>query len=118
MKALRVYKSSAGSGKTFTLVLEYLLLVVKNPLVYRQILAVTFTNKAANELKQRILEALFELSSGQEKPAVQHVILPYLINHSGWMKQKFVDEPDRFFIRYYISTVILMLAQSTLLCKG
>lgn len=83
MKALRVYKSSAGSGKTFTLVLEYLLLVVKNPLVYRQILAVTFTNKAANELKQRILEALFELSSGQEKPVVQNVILPYLISHSS-----------------------------------
>ena len=83
MKALRVYKSSAGSGKTFTLVLEYLLLVVKNPAVYRQILAVTFTNKAANELKQRILEALFELSTGQEKPAIQNVILPYLITHSG-----------------------------------
>lgn len=88
MKALRVYKSSAGSGKTFTLVLEYLLLVVKEPAAFRQILAVTFTNKAANELKQRILEALFELSTGQEKPVIQNVVLPYLIKQSG------IDEPE------------------------
>jgi len=83
MKALRVYKSSAGSGKTFTLVLEYLLLVVKNPAAFRQILAVTFTNKAANELKERILKGLFELSTAQENPVIQNVILPYLIQQSG-----------------------------------
>lgn len=84
MKSLRVYKSSAGSGKTFTLVLEYLLLVVKNPMAFRQILAVTFTNKAANELKERILKALFELSTAKENPMIQHVILPYLTQQSGF----------------------------------
>ncbi len=47
---LKVYKSSAGSGKTYTLVLEYLGLVLRNPSKYRHILAVTFTNKAANEM--------------------------------------------------------------------
>ena len=60
--SLKVYKSSAGSGKTFTLVLEYLVLVLKYPLYYRQILAVTFTNKAANELKTRVIEALWLIS--------------------------------------------------------
>lgn len=61
--ALRVYKSSAGSGKTFTLVLEYLGLVIENPSNFRNILGVTFTNKAANELKSRVIHALWVLSS-------------------------------------------------------
>lgn len=61
-----VYKSSAGSGKTFTLVKEYLLLALKDPSnppqAYRHILAITFTNKAASEMKERIIKALKELS--------------------------------------------------------
>jgi ATP-dependent exoDNAse (exonuclease V) beta subunit len=59
-----VYKSSAGSGKTTTLVKEYLKLALKNPERFRQILAITFTNKAANEMKARILENLKQLASG------------------------------------------------------
>jgi ATP-dependent exoDNAse (exonuclease V) beta subunit len=59
---LTAYRSSAGSGKTFTLVKEYLKLVLTNPGDYRHVLAVTFTNKAANEMKQRILENLKEFS--------------------------------------------------------
>ena len=51
---LTVYKASAGSGKTFTLAKEYMTLVIENPMAYRTILAVTFTNKAANEMRQRI----------------------------------------------------------------
>ena len=51
---LLVYKASAGSGKTFTLAVEYIKLLILNPRAYRQILAVTFTNKAANEMRQRI----------------------------------------------------------------
>lgn len=55
---LTVYKASAGSGKTFQLVAEYLVLLLKRPLNYKQILAVTFTNKATAEMKNRILEQL------------------------------------------------------------
>lgn len=58
-----VYKSSAGSGKTYTLMIEYLTLALKNPSAYRHILAITFTNKAANEIKQRILGNLQKLAS-------------------------------------------------------
>lgn len=58
-KSLRVYKASAGSGKTFTLATEYIKLLVKNPLGYRNILAVTFTNKATEEMKMRILSQLY-----------------------------------------------------------
>ena len=46
MSELLVYKASAGSGKTFTLAVEYIKLLILNPRAYRQILAVTFTNKA------------------------------------------------------------------------
>ncbi|MFT6800922.1 MAG: ATP-dependent exoDNAse (exonuclease V) beta subunit [Salibacteraceae bacterium] len=59
-----VYKSSAGSGKTFTLVKEYLKLALgtDDPMVFSHILAITFTNKAANEMTDRILETLEEMS--------------------------------------------------------
>ncbi|MFQ9809856.1 MAG: UvrD-helicase domain-containing protein [Segatella copri] len=56
---LTVYKASAGSGKTFTLAREYMTLVIANPASYRTILAVTFTNKATEEMKMRILGKLY-----------------------------------------------------------
>ncbi|MBR1932219.1 MAG: UvrD-helicase domain-containing protein [Prevotella sp.] len=56
---LIIYKASAGSGKTFTLATEYIKLLVRNPQSYRQILAVTFTNKATEEMKMRILSQLY-----------------------------------------------------------
>ena len=59
VKPLSVYKASAGSGKTFTLATEYIRLLVENPLSYRNILAVTFTNKATEEMKMRILSQLY-----------------------------------------------------------
>lgn len=61
-KALTVYKASAGSGKTFTLASEYITLVVKNPQDYKKILAVTFTNKATQEMKTRILSQLYGIA--------------------------------------------------------
>lgn len=61
----KIYRSSAGSGKTFTLVKEYLRLALSSdtPDRYRGILAITFTNKAAEEMKSRVIEVLAELSS-------------------------------------------------------
>ena len=56
---LLVYKASAGSGKTFTLAVEYMKLLIRNPKAYRNILAVTFTNKATTEMKERILGQLY-----------------------------------------------------------
>ena len=61
---LTVYKASAGSGKTFTLATEYIKLLVRNPQKYRQILAVTFTNKATEEMKMRILSQLYGIWRG------------------------------------------------------
>jgi len=64
-KPFLLYRSSAGSGKTYTLTLEYLKLALRNPQSgFRQILAVTFTNKATQEMKERIVEELERLSQG------------------------------------------------------
>jgi ATP-dependent exoDNAse (exonuclease V) beta subunit len=58
-----IYKSSAGSGKTYTLTMEYLKLALQHPGAFRNILAVTFTNKATQEMKERILKELTRLKT-------------------------------------------------------
>lgn len=76
---LRIYKSSAGSGKTFTLVKEYLRLALSGDMnKYKHILAITFTNKAANEMKSRIISALEELAAGTADSAMAKELLPTL----------------------------------------
>ena len=60
---LTVYRASAGSGKTFTLAVEYISLLVKDPENYQHILAVTFTNKATQEMKMRILSQLYGIAN-------------------------------------------------------
>ena len=54
-----VYKASAGSGKTFRLAVQYITMLIREPESYRHILAVTFTNTATAEMKQRILSQLY-----------------------------------------------------------
>jgi len=63
--AFSIYDASAGSGKTYTLVKEYLkiILLSKKPDAYRNILAITFTNKAVHEMKSRILDSLSQFSN-------------------------------------------------------
>jgi len=59
----KVFRSSAGSGKTYQLALEFLKIALQKPDYYNRILAVTFTNKATNEMKARIIEFLFDLAN-------------------------------------------------------
>ncbi|MCU0333731.1 MAG: UvrD-helicase domain-containing protein, partial [Chitinophagaceae bacterium] len=61
---IEIYKASAGSGKTFSLTMQYLQLALRQPANYRRILAVTFTNKATAEMKERILQVLEGLATG------------------------------------------------------
>ncbi len=63
--ALTVYKASAGSGKTFTLAVQYLkrLVLAQEDGEYARILAVTFTNKATAEMKDRILSQLYGIGN-------------------------------------------------------
>lgn len=65
---LHIYRASAGSGKTFLLASEYLCLLFEYPAKYREILAVTFTNKATEEMKERILGELKKLALGEISP--------------------------------------------------
>lgn len=75
------YNSSAGSGKTYTLVKEYLKIALetKNPNLYKHILAVTFTNKAAAEMKARIIDSLKALSSGKDLSGTPKFLLADLL---------------------------------------
>lgn len=59
-----IYNASAGSGKTYTLTKEYLKILLKSNYndAYKKILAITFTNKAVEEMKNRIVSSLFEFS--------------------------------------------------------
>ncbi len=65
-KPFIIYRSSAGSGKTYTLALEYLKLALRQPNAYRTILAVTFTNKATQEMKGRVLQYLHQVAKADE----------------------------------------------------
>lgn len=60
---LLVYKASAGSGKTFTLAVQYIRQLIEGPYSYKRILAVTFTNKATTEMKERILSQLYGIAT-------------------------------------------------------
>jgi ATP-dependent helicase/nuclease subunit A len=79
MSQLKVYKASAGSGKTFRLAIEYMKLALTNDSNYRHILAVTFTNKATAEMKSRIIGELYRLSKGEETAYLQ-----ILTKELGW----------------------------------
>ncbi|MDC0249680.1 UvrD-helicase domain-containing protein [Flavobacteriales bacterium] len=72
---LQIFRSSAGSGKTYTLALSFIALALKGDRYgyedyYRKILAITFTNKAAAEMKERVLEYLDSLAAGNDKDGI------------------------------------------------
>ncbi|MBR1788031.1 MAG: UvrD-helicase domain-containing protein [Bacteroidaceae bacterium] len=63
-----LFKASAGSGKTYNLAIQYIaLLVARGEQEFRHTLAVTFTNKATAEMKDRILEFLYDMWKGRPK---------------------------------------------------
>lgn len=68
MSKLNIYKASAGSGKTFTLTLEYLKLLLADRFNFKKTLAVTFTNKAAGEMKTRVLREIHTLAVTDKLP--------------------------------------------------
>lgn len=65
MGNIQIYNASAGSGKTFTLVKSFLKLILatKNVEAYKTLLAITFTNKAVNEMKERVINQLLLFST-------------------------------------------------------
>ena len=59
---LKIYKASAGSGKTYRLTMEFLKYIIEDPTCFERILAVTFTNKATAEMKSRIITTLYGIA--------------------------------------------------------
>jgi ATP-dependent exoDNAse (exonuclease V) beta subunit len=79
-----IYNASAGSGKTFTLVKEYLLLLFKNEKhdAYKNILAITFTNKAVDEMKSRIISSLRDFTA-EETSAARNPLFKIIAKETG-----------------------------------
>jgi len=113
MSKLIAYRASAGSGKTFTLTQEFLTLLFKNEMSFKNILAVTFTNKASGEMKSRIIKQLYELSCGKNSPYLpilqkgfnltpseiqfkSRSILNHILHNYSFF---FVETIDKFFLR-------------------
>ena len=81
---IQIMKASAGSGKTFNLARKYITLLLGkgDMFAYRHILAVTFTNKATDEMKSRILKELYILSSEPEKSGYLKWFIPEMFSES------------------------------------
>ncbi len=87
---LQILKASAGSGKTYMLARKYieLLLESKDRYAYRHILAVTFTNKATDEMKGRILKELHVLATEPLKSGYHDYFIPRIFPSDGDVRQK------------------------------
>lgn len=81
---LKILKASAGSGKTFSLTLHYLTLLLSSENSYREILAVTFTNKATAEMKERILGVLHGLALGSQEKRIADFRSLLRQQSAGW----------------------------------
>jgi ATP-dependent exoDNAse (exonuclease V) beta subunit len=76
LSTFQVYNASAGSGKTFTLVKQYLkvLLTSDDLFMFQKVLAITFTNKAASEMKARVLSNLEDFSEGKTNDLLEIIL--------------------------------------------
>lgn len=85
---LQIIKASAGAGKTHRLTGEYIKLLFGQPFAFRHILAVTFTNKATDEMKQRILQELYTLSRVGVKSDYLESIMEFSGKDEKWVREK------------------------------
>lgn len=88
---LDIYKASAGAGKTHKLTGEYIKLLFSQPNAFRHILAVTFTNKATDEMKQRILQELHLLSQPGKKSDYLKEIMEFSGKDEQWVRRESKD---------------------------
>jgi ATP-dependent helicase/nuclease subunit A len=90
-------KASAGSGKTFTLAKSFIRILLERPHEYDRILAVTFTNKATEEMKSRILKFLTEISRIESEEQYQKSVIArvLLAELPGWDYRKLAAEAGK-----------------------
>ena len=86
-ESLHVIKASAGSGKTHRLTGEYLRLLFSGSQRYRHILAVTFTNKATDEMKSRIVQELHRLASGEDSSYMRELMSDFALSSQAVRQQ-------------------------------
>ena len=87
---LKIMKASAGSGKTYSLTRTYISLLLRNydRYAYRHILAVTFTNKATDEMKSRILKELHIMATDPQKSSYKKDFVPSVFPSTDLMQAK------------------------------
>ncbi|MDH6312686.1 ATP-dependent helicase/nuclease subunit A [Parabacteroides sp. PFB2-10] len=90
---LTIYRASAGAGKTHRLTGDYLRLLFLHPGAYRRILAVTFTNKATDEMKTRIIEELYLLASNKKSDHLKD-----LMRQTRWDEKRLREEARRVLV--------------------
>ena len=87
---LKIMKASAGSGKTYSLARTYIRILLGNAdrYTYRHVLAVTFTNKATDEMKSRIIKELYILSTDPAASGYHDDFVPALFVDDDALKEK------------------------------
>ena len=97
----QVYNASAGSGKTFTLVKEYLKIILtsENIFSFQNVLAITFTNKAAAEMKERVLKSLEDFSEERENDLMPEILQETALDKSI-IKQRSIKILDAILQNY------------------
>lgn len=109
---LKILQASAGSGKTFSLTAHYLTLLFSGENKYREILAVTFTNKATEEMKTRILEVLLGLAKGNPSKKIEDYRKLILLAYPTLSQQELQFKADKIYrkilhdySRFSVSTI-------------
>ena len=87
---IKIMKASAGSGKTYSLARTYISLLLRNEdrYAYRHILAVTFTNKATDEMKSRILKELHIMATRPQESSYRKDFVPSVFPSIEKMQEK------------------------------
>ncbi len=90
-KTFHIYRSSAGSGKTRTLAKEYLKLALRYPEYFRYILAMTFTNKSTQEMKDRIIRYLDDFVKGKSEDLSAEILHDFELEGRTFTPAQFKD---------------------------
>jgi len=100
--AFSIYNASAGSGKTYTLVKQYLRILLEAPTddAYRRILAITFTNKAVEEMKSRIILNLSDFS--KDEPGERAESLMKVLREETGLSMATIKDKSRAIIKNII----------------
>ncbi|WP_299568352.1 exodeoxyribonuclease V subunit beta [uncultured Pedobacter sp.] len=111
-KPLKILQASAGSGKTFSLAAHYLTLLFSGENKYREILAVTFTNKATEEMKERILTVLESFAKGDKSKEIEDYRQIVLAAHPSLSAKELQLKADKVYrkilhdySRFAVSTI-------------